>query len=623
MPQTREVTTCTRCRQSKRRCNKAKPSCTRCERGGIPCTYEEGQKKSPPSSYSDLTSANTSKSATTPPTPIVQHQGVRKRNRTCLSCSRCHRLKVKCDQKQPCARCSYSGVQAACTYTHRAKLPQQSHEQAPEQPQHQEVPFALTDEDPEFVVATWYLRKRGSTHYRAILDRMESLSSLHLTPFAIAVKQHIEGHSCTDFALPSNYPFGSSESARYASLQQVHELIQNCRADVASLMAGYFRSFHPSLPVFDKSAFRAKLEDFWKQPETIDLSWLAQFLAVLGLGAYTIEYGANTTGHSNAAAAEFLYASEACLAKTTYMARPTTTTISTLCLMVVAKQATTATCWTLDTCWNVMGIVVRLSMMMVLHKNWMPGYDEPAIVCERALRCRLWILIVYLDTQMSLRTGQQSMLPQGTVDLTTSCVNPRDCWDTIIPRSLPIICHFLSRLNAHDGEIFSYDEVLSYDSDITQFMRESTVFLEDEVVRLTLDIFFRRALLAVHCQYALRPNASVLFPASYNSTFEHNLALLNHYHQLSSISPHTQLLAQPYMLDFLAAAFTTCMLLLSPEASSSCSLIDESTGLTYRQAMLNALMRCMDILAKENSKVLCFQSGFQQLKRLYELTPKE
>lgn len=291
--------------------------------------------------------------------------------------------------------------------------------------------------------------------------------------------------------------------------------------------------------------------------------------------------------------------------------------------MVIAKQATTATCWTLDTCWNVLGVIVRLSMMMVLHKQWMPGYDEPAIVRERISRHRLWTMIVYLDTQMSLRTGQQSMLPQTTLHLYTD--NPHgDCWDTIVPRSLPVVCSFLSRLNAHDSEMFSYEEVLNYDREITQLMHQAAVFYKNDVVHLTLDIFFRRALLAIHCQYALRLNASVLYPVSYNSTFDVNLALLNHYHRLSSISPHTHLLAQPYMLDFLAAAFTTCMLLLSPDGSSSCdptcSMVNEDTGLTYRQTMLDALMRCMDILANDNRNVLCFTTGFKQLKAMYELT---
>lgn len=170
MTQGREVATCTRCRQSTRRCDKANPKCTRCEHAGVQCTYGEDHKDSRFSSNSSSETQDATSTAA-PPTPVAQRQGVKRRNRACLSCTRCHRLKVKCDQMQPCSRCCRSGAEVTCTYTHATKPPQQR----PEQPcdkSHPTVPFALTGEDPEFVVATWYLRKRGSTHYRAILNRV-------------------------------------------------------------------------------------------------------------------------------------------------------------------------------------------------------------------------------------------------------------------------------------------------------------------------------------------------------------------------------------------------------------------------------------------------------------------
>jgi len=52
-------------------------------------------------------------------------------------------------------------------------------------------------------------------------------------------------------------------------------------------------------------------------------------------------------------------------------------------------------------------------------------------------------------------------------------------------------------------------------------------------------------------------------------------------------------------------------------------MMNEDTGVTYRQSMLDALMRCMDILAKENRNIVCFQTGVKQLEAMYELTPKE
>jgi hypothetical protein len=186
MAQAREVATCTRCRQSKRRCDKAKPVCGRCEFAKVKCTYEENRRHSP----SDYTESERSyiTPATTPPTPDSQHGKVKKRNRACLSCVRCHRLKIKCDQKQPCARCSRSGLQATCAYTHRPQLPEQAIQHPHIQP-HTEIPFALTGEDPEFVVATWYLRKRGSTHYRAILNRVSFLHYITAVTWTVTCNQ--------------------------------------------------------------------------------------------------------------------------------------------------------------------------------------------------------------------------------------------------------------------------------------------------------------------------------------------------------------------------------------------------------------------------------------------------
>lgn len=181
MKQAREVLTCLRCRSSKRRCDKARPICTRCQRGGTQCSYEEEMTTGADRlTVRDGVIASYPTPETTPSTPATL---VRKRNRACLSCTRCHRLKVKCDQKQPCSRCYRSGVETSCHYAHKSKPTKQPQEPATDQTHFQELPFALTTDDPTFVVATWFLRKRGSTHYRAILSRVCHiflLSTMHL-----------------------------------------------------------------------------------------------------------------------------------------------------------------------------------------------------------------------------------------------------------------------------------------------------------------------------------------------------------------------------------------------------------------------------------------------------------
>lgn len=176
MKHARDIMTCFRCRQSKRRCDKAKPTCTRCERGGTRCIYGEDQSRANDELVDSTRDESIDAYLTPATTPPTQTQKVRKRNRACLSCTRCHRLKVKCDQREPCARCLRSGVPEACTYTHRPKVLPPTRQ--PEQQQCRNIPFAVPEDDSELVVATWFLRKQGSTHYRAILNRVCSASSV-------------------------------------------------------------------------------------------------------------------------------------------------------------------------------------------------------------------------------------------------------------------------------------------------------------------------------------------------------------------------------------------------------------------------------------------------------------
>ncbi|KAF1848098.1 uncharacterized protein K460DRAFT_414713 [Cucurbitaria berberidis CBS 394.84] len=209
------------------------------------------------------------------------------------------------------------------------------------------------------------------------------------------------------------------------------------------------------MPILEPPTFQLNISRFWSAPEQADASWVVQYLVVLGLGAYA-------TTRDEISSAEFFYASEACLAKTAYMSRPTITSISRLCLMVLAKQDAYATCWALDTCWNIMGVIVRLSMMTILHQEWMPQFQDPVIVKERELRRRLWTIVVYLDIQVSLITGQQSLLPQDALLVTTEMRSPStlaECWDTILPQSSPVVCHFLARINSYTDQI-TYGEVL-------------------------------------------------------------------------------------------------------------------------------------------------------------------
>ena len=166
----RPVHTCRQCRGSKVRCDRASPSCSRCIRLGLKCLYslaEETPLRGPsgletPAASSSSASDNigtcsprVTRSPTLPPTrttssnkegeldfaapppnsqegelgavkPLLIRLGLgpdylrwkspTTRNRGTVSCSRCRKLKVRCDRQKPCARCIKFGKENYCSY---------------------------------------------------------------------------------------------------------------------------------------------------------------------------------------------------------------------------------------------------------------------------------------------------------------------------------------------------------------------------------------------------------------------------------------------------------------------------------------------------------------------------
>lgn len=197
--QSREVNTCDRCRSSKRRCDRVKPVCSRCHHAGVHCSFESLPSPSPSASSSsdavsppDITiplriqsldnsanhesdprgliksSANVSASPAEPSNennPVIVRK---RRNRACLSCVRCHKLKVKCDKKVPCSRCLGARAQSTCTYAqNKAAKSTYGYTNVGSGPG--------SDEDSRQVVAAWNSRYRGSSHWKALLLQVNIL----------------------------------------------------------------------------------------------------------------------------------------------------------------------------------------------------------------------------------------------------------------------------------------------------------------------------------------------------------------------------------------------------------------------------------------------------------------
>ena len=193
MPLRREIATCDRCYRLKRRCDRAKPACARCRQTGFECSYSNavtpgsdtgGTSSGPSGQYMTLDQSpastrhqkdgasvkrNNQYQADPAPPAERRSRAVHKRNRACLACTRCHRLKVKCDKKLPCTRCKSTGFMDHCLYTHRTGLDRVSSSSS-------DPSSNFLSEDPHRAVASWHSKHRGASHWKELLQRVSELA---------------------------------------------------------------------------------------------------------------------------------------------------------------------------------------------------------------------------------------------------------------------------------------------------------------------------------------------------------------------------------------------------------------------------------------------------------------
>lgn len=216
MPHMREVKTCDRCRHFKRRCDLLKPACSRCVQAGIRCSFESAGASagssagaggsaaasaslSPSQKYDDADGQNGLISPSTSAEDAEQQRSasisgiadgtalpdgtaagsssaaggqrvVRKRKRNCLSCLRCHRLKVKCDKELPCGRCKASGNGRECYYSYN-KGPNGGKFPCPTVPAGSQPSGSEITKSTQ---ATWHVshEPRGSSHWKDLMTRV-------------------------------------------------------------------------------------------------------------------------------------------------------------------------------------------------------------------------------------------------------------------------------------------------------------------------------------------------------------------------------------------------------------------------------------------------------------------
>ncbi|KJK86930.1 hypothetical protein H633G_09204 [Metarhizium anisopliae BRIP 53284] len=603
----RQAKSCTRCRQQKVRCDRVSPRCSRCASSKASCSFSQQPcaSVSPPPSTPSASTESQDLFLSLPSSPSLVSEephgrrvepepahpspgggsGIqakrKKRRRACLSCVRCHRLKIKCDKKEPCTRCRLSGWGRQCEYTHRVEP---SGEAA--------LPYVLTEEDPQ-------------------LGCVAQLESLPVLATEDAILRNLSATS--GVMLPDNFPFNSPRASPFACIQKVRTLIGSHRGDCDAFVEGYLDLYQMVHPIIDTDEFRARVSAYWDDPRCLDAAWLSQFLMVLALGQLVV------TGKT-APTVELCMAAEACLAKTPFMLRPNISIMRTMCLMVLAKLTTNATCWSFDACWNLLGFVVRQAICLGFHRRHPPTYPSPPVeYADWEAGRAIWTTLLYFNIQVAMISGMPSCISTDVIashDLASdlgSLDTAARAWHSVIHTSGPTIIKIISRVNA-DTNLPSYAEILEYSSQVRQCMSILDRVQGPRTLRMTLDMFFRRVLLVLHRRHALDVDAPSKYPVSYWASLECSLALLVHQRDLydQDKAPRgADLLVRLYMLDVFAAGMTATIHLLRKDAP-----LASGFAIPPRQTIVETLQACTELWANETIQSPCFKMGHALLDRV-------
>ncbi|KAK2616946.1 hypothetical protein QQS21_000035 [Conoideocrella luteorostrata] len=533
---------------------------------------------------------------------------VRKRKRNCLSCLRCHRLKVKCDKELPCGRCKSTGNARECYYNCN-KGPNGGKFPCPTAPAG--GPTQPDRRAPE--MGTWQIthKVRGSSHWRELMARIGSLTPIGKSPLA-SILEGVATNAClANFSLPGNFPFGTPGATKYYTRDVITRLIAGERDNVDLYISRYCDMLDVVNPVLDAPTFRDELELYWQDPKSVGLCWLSHFLMVLGLGCFT-------SGDEAPVAIQFMMAAEACLMQTPFMIRPTINTVRAVTLMVVAKQVCNATCWAMDSSFTLLGLLVRLAFILGLPQERTDNDEELRDPVEKETRRKLWLSILYLDIKSSMCTGMPPLTRPDELGGLRSVPhwNEPDSLQTVLFQALPIVLNVLVQMNSKHDPI-SYPDVLRYNAQLRGLMGHAQRVCQAPLQRITIDIFLRRCLMVMHRPFALHNEGPTLFPDSYWSSLECSLALLFHYRELwcSDTEQPLDLVGRPFVLDIFSASLTTCVHMLRQDAPISGAA---ATGclIPQRQLILDTLVNCTDIWAGEQEKSVCWRTGYHILRAL-------
>ncbi|KAL4933785.1 Zn(II)2Cys6 transcription factor [Aspergillus undulatus] len=632
---------------SKLGCDKSRPQCMRCLRRERDCHYAAKAKRARVTRSQDLIVSRDSrtdyaKKGSEPNGPLTfsesrkrtsDGEGVssstavttQKRNRIPKACFRCRQLKVKCDRQQPCGRCLKGDGGKDCRYP---TIPAIGH----------------GDPQQDKTVPVWKQRFHTRLHWSGVLENIESLlkyrrwSEDHVKP-----PEQGNTLSTVDNIFGNIGPLHNAPRRTLLSYVPPREVAE-------SYIEQYLDVIEPSHQILEIDRFKEEVGTFWDRPSTVDDGWLAQFFVILALGSQLHKsVSTNSDDDIGITPARFFEAAQVCLQRTPFMIRPQITSIRTMCLFVIFKQARGMSCIECDALWPATGLIVRLAIMLGLHLSDKAQSDSGMINS----RNKLWGAVILLDLRQSLAAGMPIIPPSRDLLVeplfNIDQVSPEPAsnrqafgFPLIIYNVLPQIFKILELATCPQITL-SYDLVAKYDRQIRNLLKQHQASMSSENngiegqtqrsrFQWTMsNVFFRRVLLALHSRLYQEPQASTRYPVSYWSSLECSIALLSEQRELwdSSSSPASspssagteastaRFFARLFQAEFFLAAVTICFHLVQ---DASPLVLPGSQGQGQaRRTILDLLESCREIWGWDKDASICHSRSFDLINYLMEI----
>lgn len=162
----------------------------------------------------------------------------------------------------------------------------------------------------------------------------------------------------------------------------------------------YFLNYHTSYPFIHEPSFRAQFQEQVPRPHGV--SWLILLNTILALGAWSI-------GDDNSDLdITFYQEARGYLQQVSVFETGNLTLVQALLLMSNYAQKRNKP----NTGWNFLGLAVRMSMSLGLHKEF-PGWRISLL--QREIRRRLWWGVFIFDSGAAKTFGRPILLPEDSV----------------------------------------------------------------------------------------------------------------------------------------------------------------------------------------------------------------